>query len=256
MKEYKFANGEILSYEDSGENFSQVLVYHHGMLAQMPKAVAKFCEENQIRLILVYRGGHFKSSLFKNDDTLLKFGLRMKEFLSGIGVAKFSVLSESTGAIYALATAAACEKAAQNLFLLSPFVALKELLPLFANGAQLEQIYGFLQNASIDEAVAATKNMYTNASPTMLRLVEPQMYGIGFDSWMQARPLGFEIDKIEQNTIVWHSKEDKEAPFEAAMQISKMLPRCELIGSIDTHGGQKAILGFLEAIKKKFNNNA
>ena len=179
----------------------------------------------------------------------------MKEFLSGIKIAKFSVLSESAGAIYALATAAACERAAQNLFLLSPFVALKELLPLFTNGAQLEQIYGFLRNASIDESVAATKNMYANASPTMLRLVEPQMDGIGFDSWMQARTLGFEIGKIEQNSIVWHSKEDKEVPFEAAMQISKMLPRCELIDSNNTRGGQKAILGFLEAIKKKFNNN-
>nr|WP_314788525.1 hypothetical protein [uncultured Campylobacter sp.] len=251
MKEYKFANGKILSYEDSGENFSQVLVYHHGMLAQMPKAVAKFCEENQIRLILVYRGGHFKSSLFKNDDTLLKFGLRMKEFLSGIGVVKFSVLGESTGAIYTLATAAACERMVQNLFLLSPFVALKELLPLFTNGAQLEQIYGFLRNASIDEAVMATKNMYANASPTMLRLVEPQIEGIGFDSWMQAHPLGFEIGKIEQNSIVWHSKEDKEAPFEAVLQISKMLPSCELTGSSDTCGGQKAILGFLEIIKEK-----
>ncbi len=124
-------------------------------------------------------------------------------------------------------------------------------MPLFTNGAQLEQIYGFLRNASIDEAVMATKNMYANASPTMLRLVEPQIEGIGFDSWMQARPLGFEIGKIEQNSIVWHSKEDKEAPFEAVLQISKMLPRCELIGSSDTCGGQKAILGFLEIIKEK-----
>ena len=85
----------------------------------------------------------------------------------------------------------------------------------------------------------------------MLRLVEPQIEGIGFDSWMQARPLGFEIGKIEQNTIVWHSKEDKEAPFEASLQISKMLPRCELIGSNNTRCGQKAILGLLEIIKEK-----
>jgi len=35
------------------------------------------------------------------------------------------------------------------------------------------------------------------------------------------------------------------------LQVSKMLPRCELIGSDDTCGRQKAILGFLEIIKEK-----
>ena len=107
MKNFKFKSGENLSYDDFGSDFKDVLVYHHPLMIFPQNTLINFCDKNQIRLILIYRSGHFNSSLFSADDSFLKFALRLKEFFSALNLGEFSVLGESVGAAYAYATAVA-----------------------------------------------------------------------------------------------------------------------------------------------------
>ena len=94
MKNFKFKSGENLSYDDFGSDFKDVLVYHHPLMIFPQNTLINFCDKNQIRLILIYRSGHFNSSLFSADDSFLKFALRLKEFFSALNLGEFSVLGE------------------------------------------------------------------------------------------------------------------------------------------------------------------
>ena len=240
MKNLKFKSGEKLSYDDFGSDFKDVLVYHHPLMIFPQNTLINFCDKNQIRLILIYRSGHFNSSLFSGDDSFLKFALRLKEFFSALNLGEFSVLGESVGAAYAYATAAACE-GAKKVFILSGFNAPSELLADYADYVHIKEIYDF-----------ASHNTPENTAQTAWEKYGSQLNGIGFDLWLQARPWGFELKDVPQSVLMYHSRADEEVPFAVASQVSRMLPNCELIAAQDTpHHSAKALLDFLKIIKER-----
>ena len=252
MKNFKFKSGENLSYDDFGSDFKDVLVYHHPLMIFPQNTLINFCDKNQIRLILIYRSGHFNSSLFSADDSFLKFALRLKEFFSALNLGEFSVLGESVGAAYAYATAAACEEA-KKVFILSGFNAPPELLADYADYAHIKEIYDFASHNTPENTAQTVWEKYgSQAKGALKEAIKAQLNGIGFDLWLQARPWGFELKDVSQSVLMYHSRADEEVPFAVASQVSRMLPNCELFAAQDTpHHSAKALLDFLKIIKER-----
>ncbi|WP_107785583.1 alpha/beta fold hydrolase [Campylobacter concisus] len=253
MKNFKFKSGENLSYEDLGSDFKDVLVYHHPLMIFPQNTLINFCEKNQIRLVLIYRSGHFDSSLFSADDSFLKLALRSKELFKALNLSEFSVLGESVGAAYAYATAVACGEEAKKVFILSGFNAPPELLTSYSDYVHIKEIYDFaLRNTPENTAQMAWEKYGSQAKGALKEAIKAQLNGIGFDLWLQARPWGFELKDVSQSVLMYHSRADEEVPFAVALQVSRMLPNCELIAAQDTpHHSAKALLDFLKIIKER-----
>jgi len=253
MKNFKFKSGENLSYDDFGSDFKDALVYHHPLMIFPQNTLINFCDKNQIRLVLIYRSGHFDSSLFSADDSFLKFALRLKELFKALNLSEFSVLGESVGAAYAYATAVACGEEAKKVFILSGFNAQPELLADYADYAHIKEIYDFaLRNTPENTAQMAWEKYGSQAKGALKEAIKAQLNGIGFDLWLQARLWGFELKDVSQSVLMYHSRADEEVPFAVASQVSRMLPNCELIAAQDTpHHSAKALLDFLKIIKER-----
>ncbi len=258
---FELTNGRNLGFAEYGDENGFPILFFHGTpnsrLSRHPDI--SILENLNIRLITLERPGYGLSDAVE-ERTVLEWSEDVKEFIEYNGIDKFSILSVSGGAPYALSCTYKLDNVVEKCGIVSGFAPidlnkeltrnmsssnkigfwmamkapwlLKVVLKSIAKSSVREpekQLDKFMEGFSIsDQNIVKKPEIHKVFLEDMKEAYRQGMKGHYGDLKSLIKPWGFALEEIKTKVYIWQGEEDKNVPIEMGYFFDKALPNSEV----------------------------
>lgn len=189
-----------------------------------------------VRLVIPDRPGYGRSDPC-SDRTIASTAADVHELLRRLGVRRYSVLGNSSGGPYALATAALHPEAVERVGVVSgvaPFgrsgwqAGMSVRNRRFWTAARRGPTAAVPLIADAVEQAGRDVNLHPERRADIAEAVRQGPHALAYDAWLVARSWGIDLGAIDVRIDVWHGALDDDVPLGLAQGLVRMLPRSAL----------------------------
>ncbi|MEM1254599.1 MAG: alpha/beta fold hydrolase [Cyanobacteria bacterium P01_H01_bin.21] len=235
-------NGKI-AYQIYGQG-QQTLILFHGLLGSswLSDEWVQAIEQADVRCIVLERPGYGDSSIF-SIDCVADWNIIFAQVINALKIQSTLAVGCSAGAVYAYATAFAFPDIITRVWVLDgvPAVFLDNVIRHYSHDDQATY-HRFLARpiAEIQDDYAMWIKAFSEQqsnNPHMLNILKDaranHYIGMARESQLQIRPWGFDISAIQQPVTLWHAENDAMVPYNAAREMTHVLPNSTLMAAQD-----------------------
>lgn len=255
------ADGRTLCYREYGapDGFPVIFMHTAPASRQQMHSDTELSTKLGIRLIVPDRPG-FGLSTPKPDRKILDWCDDIKQLLKHTGINEFGVIGYGSGTPYALAVAATYPDAVKHISILSavlPDYSLRDLRGLdiiprmiYITARNIpsvlvqmvKQSAKFIKKdmnkyivvmknyqSELDQQLLSDPAVMLNLKIVLLDATSLNGRHYAQDILLQVRNWEFDLAKIETPVRIWHGEHNNQNPIKFAINLSQLLPKCELI---------------------------
>jgi pimeloyl-ACP methyl ester carboxylesterase len=224
-----YHNKYQLSYAEYGDRNGYPILIQHGLIASIEDdELFNQLLQFKIRLICVARPGYGRSSpyVLKN---FAEWADIVALLIQKLRLAKFDILSISSGAPYGYAIGYKHPDKARNIYVFSGIPALYD--EIVCSHWPFEAIRN---KTMLELEVLAHRFFFSNLSEGDLKrndIRDSLMnngFGVSQDLGLRFMDWGFRLADVPEMVFMRHSKADEAVPYQAAVRTSELLPNCQL----------------------------
>lgn len=158
-------------------------------------------------------------------ETAYSWAFEIEPLLQELQIDAFDIVGMSAGAVYAYALAAAFPKRVKSIYIYSGIGSIykPEVVSLYPQSPELDQAIELYKTGELGDVTAALYRAYIEPMPEEMRqisIIRDSMQngcmGMAQTARLEFLPWGFEIEKIAQPVLMFHSKADQEVPYAIA----------------------------------------
>lgn len=224
-----YQNGLHLSYAEYGDKNGYPVIIQHGLIASIDDyELFNRLLQLKTRLICIARPGYGESSpyVLKN---FAEWADIVTFLIQHLKIAKFDILSMSSGAPYGYAIGYKHPERVRNIYVFSGIPALYDEIVLSS------WPFEAIRNKTIPELEdLAHQFFFSNLSKDDLKrndIRDSLMnngFGVAQDLGLRFMDWGFRLSDVKVKIFMRHSKTDEAVPYQTAVRTSKLLPNCRL----------------------------
>ena len=232
-----------IAYQIYGQG-QQTLILFHGLIGSswLSDDWIQAIEQANVRCILLERPGYGDSSIL-SIDCVADWNVIFAQVINALNIQSAIAVGCSAGAVYAYATAFAFPDIITHIWVLDgvPAVFLENVIRHYSRDDQATY-HGFLAKpiAEIQDEYATWLKAFSEQqsdNPYMLNILKDaranHYLGMARESQLQIRPWGFDISAIQQPVTLWHAENDAMVPYNAAREMTHVLPNSTLMAAQD-----------------------
>lgn len=236
---YKY-NKYKLSYNISGTPNGFPVFINYGLIGDIELSnLNQLAIKEGLKLIILERPGYGNSDYIEMTN-YTDWANIVASFLDNINISDFAVIGISAGAPYAYALTNKLTNRVKGVYILSgvPFILDKSVFDKYKDKSIFyKKIWNYSQQ-EIQEEMYSLLKKYNNLffklflPKSIKRGVKSSLSnncsGIGQSVRLQMQDWGFDLYSISSKIDIWHSKKDKEVPFEAVKIMSDKMKNTRL----------------------------
>lgn len=233
-------DGQKLAYQRYGTG-KQTLFLFHGLAGSswLGDEWISAIESSDVSCIVFERPGYGDSSSLTFDsvnDWIPVFD----QAAQALEIESADVVGCSAGAPYAYATAYGFPTIIKKVWILGgvPTVYMEKVLAHYSAEAQniyksfisrpIADVQNYYEKEIEDFFRSLPENAETYLKNTMRDLQKSRCFGMAQESRLQIIPWGFDVATIKQPVVLFHGQNDKMIPYDAAVEMTKILKISEI----------------------------